>query len=157
LVSSYTSRGPRDELFGHPDRLARRWEHRVTVERGRARINETRHCCLARRRQQPARRLDVDRVEIRRAARREVGHVQRRRVHHRPDIGQQRREPRRVADVDELGGQRAGAPVDPDDLVAQRETGGDRAADPPRRARDEDPHGSRVANATRRPTRQVSS
>ena len=147
----------RHEVLGDPDRGAGLGEHRVAVDRGRARVDEAANARLAARLEQAASGLDIDRPELGRVARREVGHVQRGRVDDGVAPGQHRREAARVAHVRDLCGERAGAQVDARHLVAERQPGGDRAADPARRPGDQDSHDSRAWKLTRRPTRQVSS
>ena len=143
------------QLLGDPDRGARFRQHRVAVERGRARVDEAADARLARRREEPLRRADVHGAKFRAAARREVGHVQGRRVDHRVNAREERREPRRILDVHDLRRERSGPQIDAGDRMPEREPRGDGAADPARRAGDEDLHV--VLKLTRRPTRQVSS
>ena len=147
----------RHEVLGDPDRGTRLGEHCVAVDGGRARVDESANARLAASLEQAAGGFDIDRAELRRAARGEIGHVQRGRVNDGVAAWKKRSEAARVPHVRDLPGQRAGAQVDTRHLVAERQPGGDRAADPARRPGDQDSHDSRAWKLTRRPTRQVSS
>ena len=81
--------------------------------------------------------------------------MQGRRVNHGVNAREERHEARRILDVHHLRRERSGPQIDAGDRMPERETRGDCAADPARRAGDEDLHV--VLKLTRRPTRQVSS